>query len=221
VAALTRRSFSDLRDEVLKRSGRPGDSAASSRVEYWVDAVYRDLCLTYHHFELDTIAADQALAAAASSVSLPADLYALIGVALKTSAGVEIHRLTPERASYLLGRRETTADEPKEYARFGSKLYFPAPADAAYLLDIYYYKEPVAPDFSSGAPAWNRMWDEFLVAGATDFTLRGFWSENAIPHAETLKSFLSRVVNPPLASGVLRDDENRPTIDRPHGGAQG
>lgn len=222
MAALTRRTWATIKTEVTLLAGRETDTASAARVEFWVDAVYRKLCLTYHHFELDTLAADQALAAGATSVNLPADCYAVMAVLLKTNAGVEVRRLTRERAGYLLGRRAGTAEEPKEYARFGSKLYLPAPADAAYKLDIYYYAEPTTPDFSSGSPAWNRMWDEHLVAGAAEWAMKGYWAPDVgVPHAETLRDFLQRVVNPPLASGVLADDQDHPTIDRPHGGAQG
>lgn len=223
MAAIARRTFANIRDEVLKRIGRSTDSAASSRVEYWVDAVYRNLCLTYHHYELDEVAEDQALAAAAVSLALPSNCYALIAVVLKSNAGVEIHRLTPDRANYLIGGSSATAAQPKSYARFKSTIYFSAPADVAYKLDIYYYRHPTAPDFAGSATCeWDRLWDEYLTAGASDAALRGYWSaENAAPHAESLAAFLGRVVNPPLASGVLRDEQDSPTIDNPHGGAQG
>lgn len=222
MAVLTRRTWANLRDEALKRIGRSGDSAASSRVEYWIDAVYRNLALTYHHYELDTELVDQALAEDADELALPADCYVLLAVRLKTNAGVDIGRLLPERASFTIGARSSSTEQPKTYARFGAKIYFPAPADDAYKLDLYYYKVPTAPDFSSGSPAWDRLWDEYLVQGACDLAMRGYWvPELAAGHAQSLAAFLDRVVNPQLASGILTDSEDRRTTDQPHGGAQG
>jgi hypothetical protein len=222
VAAITRRTWANLRDEALRRIGRQTSSDASGRVEYWIDAVYRDLCLTYHHYELDAIAVDQAIAAAATSLALPADCYVVVAVKLKSDAGVELGRLTKDRAGYLLGGVAEAAAEPESYSRWASTIYFQAPANAAYKADIFYYRQPTAPDFSSGSPEWDRLWDEYLVAGAVDAALRGYWAPDlAVTHGETLKEFLGRVVNPTLVSGILADDQDSPTIDRPHGGAQG
>lgn len=222
MAALTRHTWSTIKTEVLDRIGRPTDTAAGARVEYWIDAVYRDLCQTYHHFELDAVAEDEAVGAGAVSLDLPADLYVVVVPVLKSDAGLKLGRLTPERASFLVGRDDTTPEKPEKYARHGTKLYFPAPADVDYLVDLYYYRHPTTPDFASGGPEWDRLWDEYLIQGATDMALRGYWAaEQGAPHAEMFRDFLKRVVNPSLVSGVLRDSEDMKTTDQPHGGAQG
>lgn len=225
MAAIARRTWATIKTEVARRSGRTSDTADTATngpIEHLIEAVYRDLCLLYHHFELDKTATNQAIASGATSLALPADCYAVIGVLLKSFAGTEIGRLKFQEAGYLLGSRTATAAQPKDYTRFGQTLYFPAPADVAYKADVYYYSQPTAPDFSSGSPAFDRLWDEHLIQGATDLVLRGHWAaDQGAPQAESLASFLSRVVNPPLAEGGLLDFQDRANVNRSHGGAQG
>ena len=220
MTALTRRTWAQIETEVLARIGR--STGSSSRAQHWIDAVYRELCLTYHHYELDAIAADQAISSAATSLALPADCYAIFAVLLKSNAGVEIGRLTAEHARFTLGGQSAAAAQPETYARFASTIYFAQPTDAAYQADIYYYKTPTAPDFASGSPAIDRLWDDVIIRAAADVGLRGYWApEAAVPQAESLKAFLERVVNPPLATGVLIDLPEAQTLNRSHGGAQG
>lgn len=225
MAVLARRTWVTIKTEVARRSGHTSDTAdtaAGGPIEHSIDAAYRDLCLLYHHFELDKTAADQAIASGVTSLALPVDCYAVIGVLLKQTGGAEIGRLKFQEAGFLLGSRTATATQPKDYTRFGQTLHFSAPTDAAYKADVYYYSQPAAPDFSSGSPSFDRLWDEHLIQGATDLVLRGHWAaDQGAPQAESLAAFLSRVVNPPLSEGGLVDFQDRSNVTRSHGGAQG
>lgn len=221
MAAITRRTFANLRDEALKRVGR-SDSTASSRMEHWITAAYFRLALTFHHYELDGSVAGQAVASGATSTPLPVDTYVVVAVRLLDNAGNYLQRLVAERHSHLFGRAGAATDRPDRYTRWASTLLFEGPTDADYEVDIDYYKVPATPDFASGSPVTHWLWDEAILELAASMALGSYWAQEQVPpHASSLKSFLESVAQPPLKTGVLQDVQGVSTTDRPHGGAQG
>lgn len=222
MATITRRTWANLRDEALKRIGREGDSAASTRMEYRITDAYLALALTYHHFELDGLVSNQDVASGALSTALPSDCYIVTGVRLLDEVGAHLQRLELEAQQFAFGTASSTAERPSSYVRWGSSLYFPAPTDDDYEVDIAYYKVPTLPDFSSGSPDTHWLWDQAILGMAVAGGSVDHWaSEVAAPHVETLNAFLERVVAPPLKMGSLRDVVDAMTVDRPHGGAGG
>lgn len=221
MADLARRTWEEMRDEVLVRLGREGNAASEARAEHWVDAAYRLVCQGWHHFELDTTTT-LALAAAATSVALPADCFVVVGVNLLDNAtGAEVGNLVPLRAGKLLASNQPTG-VPKKYARFGDTLHVDAAADVAYDLFVSYYTDPDTPDFSAGSPSIDRVFDQVVIEGATELGQKGYWAaELGAVARETMATYLGSLPYPPLSTGSAVDRADAGSVDRPYGGPQG
>ena len=228
MATLTRRGWNEIGTEVAKRLGRDGDTAiwdsgaGTGRATYWVDFAYRMITLMWHHFELDDVDSSKTLSLDANSVALPASTFQVLGVRLKSGSTFK-GRVTPERASFLLGRYDDTSGLPERYARLGDTLYFDRKADSSYTVEIFRYQEPTTPDFAtSTAPETNRIFDEAIVLGAVYLGQTALWRGDLGDTTEQdLEAFLRRIVNPPLAAGPLLDTKDQPATDSFHGGVQG
>lgn len=208
MAAIARQTWANLRDEVMKRAGRSGVTAFQSRAEYLLDSSYRLLCQTWHHPELDTISSELTLSSGASSVVLPADLYLPIGARLLDNASTFVAWLQPEHPRVLLGRGRSSTAQPKFYCRFADTLYVDNKADAAYKVQVFYYKNPTTPDFADSAtPEVDRVFDEILIQWATAMAQNHLWRpELGSVGLQTVSQFLSRMGHPLLASGGTIDD---------------
>lgn len=225
MAALTRRTWQEILDEVADRLGHDQDTSidsTSGRAAHWIDYAYRIICLLWHHYELDDVDTSVTLSSGTRSASLPADTHIVMGVGLATSGGSQEKRLVHKSAKFLLQHYTAESAKPDYYTRFGDTLYFDTEADQSYDLSIYRYKEPGAPDYASGSPAIDRLFDYAIIEGAVYLGQRALWRPDLSGSTEqSLMSFLQKVVNPPLAAGPMVDTDERRTTDRSHGGAQG
>lgn len=222
MAALARRSFANLRDELLRRLGREGDTTSSSRVEHLIDAAYRLLSGFWHHHQLEESVA-KALAAGTDNVSITGTPYVVVGAVLYDQAGTtSLGRLLPQSPAYLFGKLQDTA-RPKHYTRFGSSLFFDSKADAAYSVKIFYVRRPVDPDFAAGATAeTDRLFDEVILELAQEIGFGTYWSPELSALATSwLGRYLPLVPNPTIGASGVRDKAASPTEDRPPGGATG
>lgn len=172
MAVLTRRTWVQIQSETVKRLGNI-DSVGTdgvtfpTRVGYWLYSGMLDLALTYHHFELDQSTVT-VLSTAVNSLPLPADCYIVIAVRLKDVTGAIFKRqLTYKQFQSLADDYVAQVAQPQFYSRYGSNLYVDTLPDAAYRIEIFYYRLPVAPDFTNSAsPDLGVDLDEHIMEGA-------------------------------------------------------
>lgn len=225
MTVLVRREFHELRDEALKRIGRSSDSAASTRMERFMEAAYYRLALTYHHYELEDEDTATTASPSANTVAVPANTYIVLGVSLRAvSGGAFLKSLVFQSANSLLANADrATSRRPGEWGRVGETLFFDSKPDQAYPLSIYRYKRPAAPDFDAAANAVSELdplWDEAIIELALMLGFTAYWSDDlAKLSGEALASFLKITAQPLLAQHTIH-----PQVEaqgRPHGGAQG
>lgn len=222
MAAIARKTWEQLRDEVMKRVGREDVTAYETRAEYAIDAAYRFLCQTWHHPELDTISGELALASTAFSVDLPNDLYLPVGARLLDNSSAFVTWLQPQHPRVLLGRGRSSSGTPQFYCRFGAKLYLDRKADAAYKVEILYYRRPTDPDFASGSPDTDRVFDELIVEWATAIGQGQLWRMDLSQVTlETMRSYLARMGNPLLVAGTTSDEREESNVDQKLAGVFG
>lgn len=224
MAVLGRRTWPQLRNEALLRLGNPGATGMSSRVEYFMTAAYRDLALTYHHFELDVVDTSKALSTSNNEVALPTDCHIVVAVRLlAVGSGTILGFLKYHSTQALFGDYLAAVAPPKRYTRFASKLYVEKKPDAAYPIHIYYYKLPAAPDFTgAGSPEISEDMDEHLLEG----TIRKAAPALGRPdigsvQRELLVEWLGQQVRPDTVSEPLAGLPERQQTHRTLGGAQG
>lgn len=222
MAVLARRTWDELRDEVIRRCGRVGDSAFTALAERFVEAAYYDLAYTFHHYELDKISTTGVLNTSQDFLAVPADLW--INFALwigDPSTNAFVAALVWEPPSSLLRRRSTTAAQPAKYTRFGDQLIFPANPDLAYKTTHYYYQIPTAPDFTTGSPVIDRVWDEHIIEGAVAKATRANWDpQSSGMQGELLSEFLATNPQPPLSEGGNIPQPQQAKVSKPYGGSQ-
>lgn len=221
MAALDRRTWAELRTELLTRLG---NDSLTTRAEEWLAAVHLDLALLYHHPELDTF--DQSLVASTANpfVTLPADCYVVVGVIIRDVASGDIlASLEPTGAHFSFVRYNGTTGEPTKYSRWGNRLWFDKLPTQAHPIDLLYYALPAAPDFAgSASPALNQLWDEHILDGAVARAQGCLWRpEIAGVHADMLTDFLQRVVQRPLLELPLPEEPLARNLGRHTGGPQG
>ena len=215
---MAHQTFEQIRDEVMIRLGRKAVTAFNARAEALVDACYREICQTWFHHELvDDPTPTAALSQAASSVAVPADCYLVFGVRL-LSGSTPKGRLGWMRPIDLFGRFSATQGLPEHYTRFGQKIYFEKPADAAYTVEIFSYRRPTDPVFTGApAPEIDELFDEVLIEWATAKGQGALWRPDlAAQGVQSLADFWQRAANPPIASGRQRDRDETDVSDVPY-----
>lgn len=223
MATLTRRTWANIRDEVITSAGGYDFSGFSARVEQIVYSTYLELSLGWFQHELETVSA---VTTSTNDVSIntPADCFILMGVyrAATTSLG---NQLESRAFASLAGQFSTTAATPSYYCRFGSKILLncPVSASAAGSWSLRYYAIPAAPDYAgSTSPTTPWLWDEFLIQGALAKVMGRVWRPDLEAlGAQTLQSWLQSQVQPNLAQNIITELPDIPTASRPLAGAQG
>lgn len=167
MAVLARRTWAQMLTELQLRLGNITATGFSDRLQYLLTASYYDLCTTYHHVELDKIDTSVSCSTSNNEITLPTDLFKLVGIRLKAVGGASIlgpvvledYRLSSDLYTLTSGR-------PSRGGRFGTKFYFDKLPDAAYPLEIFYYRYPTAPDFGATSPELGPDLDEHILQGA-------------------------------------------------------
>ena len=225
MALIVRRTWAQMLDEVIRRAGGVDASTFSSRVEYALWSTYLDLCLSYHQFELDKLDTSLTLSTSAPSLALPSDCYIVVGVRLRDAlVGTAVVGQLSYKASRLLlfEYRATPAARPKHYTRFLSTLYFDSLPDAAYKVDLYYYKTPTAPDFSSTSPETHPELDEHLIQGALSVLFPSLGRPDlAQAQLTNLQNWLALNTRPAMVAETPAGKSERFETVTSHGGQQG
>ena len=225
MALIVRRTWAQLRDEVIRRAGGIDASTWSGRVEYALWATHIDLCTSYHMFELDKIDTTLTLSTSVPSLALPTDCYIVVGVRLRDAAtgNTVLNQLSYQAARILLMEyRNTPAARPKKYTRFLSTLYFDSLPDAAYHVDLYYYKNPTAPDFSSTSPETHPELDEHLIQGTLSTLFPSLGRPDlSTSHLQNLQTWLSLNTRPAMVAESPAGKTERFETVTSHGGQQG
>lgn len=223
MAVIVRRTWAQLRDEAIKRAGNLDATGFSGRVEYTLWAAWHDLTTTYHFTGLDKIDTSLVLSTSTNELALPTDCFIVVGVGLRSAAGTTyLGPMTPVDYRTLFQDYTATSGQPTRRARFGASLWFDKKPDAAYHIDLAYYRFATAPDYSSTSPELSSDVDEHLVEGA----LRKLFPAIGRPdigevNAQLLSEWLGFQVRPALAAASPAAHRLKPLDDTTTGGAQG
>lgn len=222
MTVLSRRTWSDLKTEHISRLGRTSDTNYAPRAERFIESAYYELALTYHHFELEDENTSVSTSTSAAYVSLPTDTYIVFGVWTQDPGTSDDRKpLAYRNLKQILhaGDPERSA-EPKAYSRSGQRLYFDTMPDQVYPLKIFRYIRPTAPDFSSGSPTLDRLWDEVILDLSVARGLSASWEPEAAALAQQrVMEFIERSAQPLLKQHPIHDLAASHGV--PHGGAQG
>ena len=196
MAQITRRAWSALQTEATLALGGHAYTNFSSRVQYWLTEAYYDLCAAYHHYELDKnviVSVPQGT----SQIQLPTDCFIVVGVGLLDSSDQPIRFLRSEHFRVLGGTLRSSQSDLLSCARFQNSLYFNAPAKAGVRIRIYYYRYPIAPDFTAatgvppGVPETQWLWDTHLIEGAVAKGQKRIWRPDLAQfNAQSLSEWL-------------------------------
>lgn len=201
---------------------RLGNAPATGRADHFINAAYLRLALGYHHYELDKIDTSISCVVGTPTITLPTDCFTVIAVRIRT--GSTLHPpLQPRDAHVLFGGRTTTNAKPAHYTRYLNLIHFNCPPDATYNVDLYYYRNPIAPDFASASAtselSW--LWDEAILEGAVALGHKTVWRPDlGMADLETLSSWLARQAQPGIIEETLRDVPQKPRLGLSHGGVQ-
>lgn len=224
MAAIARRTWAELRTEVVRRAQGIDATSFSSRVEYALWSAYQDLCLTFHHFELDKVDTSLSLSTSVNSLALPPDCYIVVGVRLRNAAGSAfVRQLSYKSPHVLLNEYRGAPGTPTQYTRFLNTLYFNLLPDTAYHVDLFYYRNPTAPDFSGSAtPDTHPEVDEHLIQSALSLLFPALGRPDlAGQHLANLQSWLPMNSRPAIVVETPAGQRERYETPRAIGGAQG
>lgn len=226
MAAITRRTWANLRDEVIAACGGHDYTGFSSRVEYWLTEAYYDLALSYHHHELEAVATPVAMTPGTATLTIPTDTFIIITFVLKAAVadgGAYLTTLRYERLHWIQANYSATNAQPNAFARSGSTFYFNCPPDKAYQSVIYYYKVPAAPDFAgTGNPTTAWLWDTHLVEAALAKAQGRVWRPDLVQLTlQPLNEWAQAQVQPLLTQELQSGLPDYPNANAPQGGPQG
>jgi hypothetical protein len=224
MATIARRYFSDMATEVNYRLGNRGETGFSTRVQNWITAAYYRIATMFHHYEMDVDAPLLFVPSGATYAVLPSECFLLVSVDLLTGAGVWKRTLKQIDPRALFAKSSTTANEPTECTRYGARVYFPDPTDAAYDLRLRYIKMPAAPDFTASA-AYSQLswvWDEAIMELATANASAAVWRPDVgSAYMQSLAAWMAQQTQPQLNEEPQADRPTRNIENRPPGGKQG
>lgn len=223
MAVMTRRLWSAIQTETIRRLAGINYTGFDTRVQYWLWSSYLTLCTTYHHFELDKEDTSLTLSSGAYTLALPADCFEVIALTLRDSTGAQAGEVQQYEFGATRGAYTAESGLPTRRARFAGTLYFDKKADANYSVDLYYYRLPTAPDFASGSatPETGVDCDEYIIAGACALANPAIGRPDlGTIDRQVLTDWLASQVRPPLIAEGLEDRE-RAGAGRTLGGKQG
>lgn len=226
MAVIARRTWAEIRDEVIKRAHGIDVSGFSTRVEHVLWATYLDLCLSYHHFELDVLDTSTLTASISTNqVTLPTNCFIVISVRLRDAATGLIFKgqVSAAPARVLVTEYRKVTGLPTRYCRFGSALHFNFIPSEAFKVDLFYYKTPIAPDFSTAtSPETHVEMDEHLIQGClgTLFPALGR-PDLAMAHLDNLHNWVALQTRPAMVAETPAGKHERVETSTSLGGNQG
>jgi hypothetical protein len=168
MAAIARRSWAELATETQRRAGGinyAGPPSFLTRVQYFLWASYLEICTKWYHHELFVLDATKTLSTSTNTLTLPTGVFILIAMALRNGTAYS-GEVAVYSGSALLGAYTAESGKPTRRTRGKATIYLDKKPDIAYAVDLYYYKYPDAPDFSSGTPETGVDCDEAIISGA-------------------------------------------------------
>ena len=213
MATITRRNWSEIKTETIKRSGGINYSAFGTRVEQAVWSAYQDIACLYPHFPLMTYLYFSQ-GTSLNYKELPSDLWAVLGVSEENTAtgapGAPLRRLTiPEYLGAGTKAYAATAKPDGYFLRSSfsdptttkALVFNVTNLDTARNYYLFYQRTPTAPDFASTTtyPQTDSVWDEHLIELA--LLKIGTWSGDshlATTNAALYKDFVSQIGIEPL-----------------------
>lgn len=224
MAVLPRRTWDLLRDEAINRLAGAGKGTGfSDRVQEWMCSAYWYICQTYHHNVFNKFDNTLTLATGVNTLAVPADLFIPIWMLIRNpGASTVVHALTRDHIHKVLAETQDANATPTTWARRGDVFMFDRKPDANYEVDLFYYKQPTAPDYDTPTgPEIERVWDEYIIQLTLAMGWPGTWRfDFGQLSFQTLADFLQKQIQPPLLSGISEMPE-RPLVDQSAGGAQG
>lgn len=223
MAPIARRTWAQLRDEAIQCGGGHNYTGYSGRVEFWMEQAYYDICLSWHHYELETTAI-AAVAANDTAITVPTDLFVLMSLHRPNAQAGLSKALLLQRMHFMVANFSPTAGVPEAYVRWGSTVLLDRPVVGAEAGNwtFRYYKIPTAPDFSSGSPAISRVWDDHLIDATLARLQQRVWRPDlAGVSAQVMSDWIQQQVQPDMVSNILANLPTVITQNRPTGGAQG
>lgn len=219
MAAITRRGWSAIKTEVIRRLKGLNQSGFDTRVEYWIQHAYLQLTSLYRHHELCKTTT-LTLSTASNSVALPADCFIACSATLRNVANTAIVETLVQANALVLKRDyKLTAGQPKRWTRWAGNFLVDRLPDLAYRVELDYYATPAAPDFSTTSlPETSWDCDEALIQWALALAK----PEISVPSVERelFSAWIAEQVRPSTLDN-LTDLKERSNTSRPAGGAQG
>jgi hypothetical protein len=223
MAPLVRRTWAEIATEVTTFVGGYDYTGFSTRVQYAIDATYRELCTGYHHFEMEA-ATNVTVATNDTTVTLPTSPATFITMGLYRPSTATLGNMLDQKSfAALSGQFSATAAIPVTYCRFGAVLLLNCPcvAGSAGTWVVRHYTFPTAPDFSSGSPATSWLFDDVIIQGAVAKMMNRVWRPDlAMFGLQTMQSWLASQPQPALIEQTLGERADLPTASRPLGGSQ-
>jgi hypothetical protein len=221
MAALSRQTLAEIRDEALKALGKSGNTTISSRCEYWLAAALEQLGTEWYHHELVVVdIASMDLAVGASTDTLPTDVWTVMQVGLIQS-GTFQSWLAPEDLRNVYDQVGQAGNaRPTAYARRDRDLVFDRTADAAYDVHLVYYKLPDVPDFAGSATSTlPRNWDHALICATVALGAERLGDADKLEQYNArLQQFLQAQQRPAMGATAMTDLAILPKRDAVLGG---
>ena len=206
MAALTRRGWDEILDEVLLRSGGKNYSGWSARVQQFISAAYYDICSLYRHIELEATngavldAGDYYFALA----SFSPDVYHVhVLYESVNNGGISpLKMLSRKDTAGIVMAWSSTDGQPEAYSLRGSSgdyiVVFDREADIERSYVVIYQSKPTRPDFATtDAPEIGPHWDEHLIELAlAKIGVATGDQQMASVNAALYKDFVSQVAQP-------------------------
>lgn len=228
MAPIIRQTWSEMRDETLRRMGKLNVPDWGPRMERFLASSYYDIAVTFHHYELEKAiqlgvpATDQeATWRFSADVGYPeGDLYSIMAVRLTDPDDGRIYQLGQENVKFTWSERRASG-RPEKWARASNdSLLLDRPADKAYLLEVYCYTYPTPPDFAASDPSeLGPVWDEHIMQRAMFLAAPATWRyDMSQVQVQTLQEFLQAQAQAPLKQGTVARDEVPLTSQNAGGG---
>lgn len=226
MAVLDRRTWDELKTEHIQRMGRVNDTnyaLAAGRAERFLESAFEEVCHTWHFYELDATDSDIPLVKTVNSIDISSlGAYIVVAVARLDSNNKFEQALEYQEARFSFQAYMPTKGTVSKYTRFGDLLYFDRLPNTANKLEIRYYKEPTAPDFSDGSPEIGRVWDEAILNLSLAQAHTALWRYDiGQAHEARYEKLANSLPQPRLAQVFQYQIPEKPTRTLPHGGAQG
>lgn len=223
MAPIARRTWAEIATEVTTWCGGYDYTGFSTRVQYAIDAAYREIATGWHHFELEA-ATNATVATNDTTVTLPTSPATFIVMGLyRPSTATLGNMLDQQSFAALSAQFSSTAETPTKYCRFGSVLLLNCPCivGAAGTWVVRHYTFPTAPDFSSGSPATAWLFDDIIIQGAVAKMMNRVWRPDLGAFGlQTMQAWLQSQPQPALIDQALGERPDLPTASRPLGGQQ-